>query len=87
MIFCVSNRFLLIRQNRFVLCGNGIDRDFAVQHIRAGTSKEGIINAFERFKNGFRKEGKIPELWDGRHLIESWISCYRYQLKNRVRQD
>ena len=38
----------------------------AVQHIQAGTSKAGIVKAFERFKNGFRKEGKIPELWDGK---------------------
>ena len=35
-------------------------------NILAGASKEGIVTAFERYKNGFRKEGKIPELWDGK---------------------
>ena len=29
-------------------------------NILAGTSKEGIISAFERFQNGFRKEGMVP---------------------------
>jgi len=35
-------------------------------NILVGTSKEGIVSAIERFKSGFRKEGKVPELWDGK---------------------
>ena len=32
----------------------------------AGTSKEGILREFGRFKNGFKKAGRVPELWDGK---------------------
>jgi UDP-N-acetylglucosamine 2-epimerase (non-hydrolysing) len=31
-----------------------------------GTTMEGILSAFEEFKNGRSKKGRIPELWDGR---------------------
>ncbi|MBM4307616.1 MAG: UDP-N-acetylglucosamine 2-epimerase (non-hydrolyzing) [Deltaproteobacteria bacterium] len=30
-----------------------------------GTTAEGILAAFERFKKGEAKKGRIPELWDG----------------------
>jgi UDP-N-acetylglucosamine 2-epimerase (non-hydrolysing) len=31
-----------------------------------GTTKEGILKAYQDFKNGHRKTGKVPELWDGK---------------------
>lgn len=31
-----------------------------------GTSREGILEAFGRFRAGELKQGKVPELWDGR---------------------
>jgi len=31
-----------------------------------GTSREGIIEAFKRFQAGEVKEGRVPDLWDGR---------------------
>ncbi len=30
-----------------------------------GTTGDGILTAYNNFKQGVRKEGKIPELWDG----------------------
>jgi len=32
----------------------------------ASIIKEVILSTFERFKNGFRKKSKVPELWDGK---------------------
>lgn len=46
-------------------------------NILVGTSKEGIATAFERFTNGFRKEGKVPELWEGKaaeRIVDKLIS-------------
>jgi UDP-N-acetylglucosamine 2-epimerase len=34
-----------------------------------GTTAEGILSAFEKFRNGETKKGRIPELWDG-HAAE-----------------
>lgn len=31
-----------------------------------GTSKKSILQAYKEFKSGKRKEGKVPELWDGK---------------------
>ena len=46
-------------------------------NILAGTSKEGIVSAFTRFKKGFRKEGKILDFWDGKaaeRIVDKLIS-------------
>jgi len=32
----------------------------------AGTTATGILSAFEDFKNGRSKKGRIPKLWDGK---------------------
>lgn len=34
-------------------------------NILVGTTKKGILKAYKSFKKGVRKNGKIPELWDG----------------------
>jgi len=34
-------------------------------NILVGTGMEGIIAAYARFQNGERKDGRVPELWDG----------------------
>lgn len=39
-----------------------------------GTGREQIIAAFEKFKKGKRKKGKIPEFWDGK-ASERIIKC------------
>jgi UDP-N-acetylglucosamine 2-epimerase (non-hydrolysing) len=31
-----------------------------------GTTREGILEAYKKFKSGSRKKGKVPELWDGK---------------------
>jgi len=31
-----------------------------------GTTEQGILKAYERFRSGKKKQGRIPELWDGR---------------------
>jgi UDP-N-acetylglucosamine 2-epimerase len=31
-----------------------------------GTSAEGILSEFEKFKRGETKKGRVPELWDGK---------------------
>jgi UDP-N-acetylglucosamine 2-epimerase (non-hydrolysing) len=31
-----------------------------------GTTAEGILRAYELFKNGGSKKGRIPQLWDGK---------------------
>ena len=31
-----------------------------------GTSAKGILSAFEEFRSGNSKKGRIPELWDGK---------------------
>jgi UDP-N-acetylglucosamine 2-epimerase (non-hydrolysing) len=31
-----------------------------------GTTATGILSAFEVFKNGGSKKGRVPELWDGK---------------------
>ena len=31
-----------------------------------GTTATGILSAYEVFKNGGSKEGRVPELWDGK---------------------
>lgn len=31
-----------------------------------GTAGEGILIAYNNFKQGFKKKGKVPELWDGK---------------------
>lgn len=35
-------------------------------NILVGTKGEKIIEEYKKFKAGFRKKGKIPELWDGK---------------------
>lgn len=35
-------------------------------NILVGTTKDGILGAYEVFKNGGAKKGRIPELWDGK---------------------
>jgi UDP-N-acetylglucosamine 2-epimerase (non-hydrolysing) len=35
-------------------------------NVIAGTSIESIVNTYQKFKNGHKKIGKIPELWDGK---------------------
>lgn len=35
-------------------------------NILVGPGKEGIITAYDRFKEGERKAGKVPKLWDGK---------------------
>lgn len=35
-------------------------------NILVGTTAEGILSAYEVFKNGGSKKGRIPELWDGK---------------------
>jgi len=34
--------------------------------IRTLNSRKGILEAFKKFEQGLQKEGKIPELWDGK---------------------
>lgn len=34
-----------------------------------GTSREGILSAYEDFRNGKTKEGRRPQLWDGRAAL------------------
>ena len=31
-----------------------------------GTTAKGILSAFEEFRNGKSKKGRVPELWDGK---------------------
>lgn len=31
-----------------------------------GTTATGILSAYEVFKNGGSKEGRVPQLWDGK---------------------
>jgi UDP-N-acetylglucosamine 2-epimerase (non-hydrolysing) len=35
-------------------------------NVLVGTAREGILKAYAGFKKGDRKEGRVPELWDGR---------------------
>lgn len=35
-------------------------------NVLVGTSKEGILGAWRRFRGGETKQGRVPELWDGR---------------------
>jgi len=46
-------------------------------NILAGTSKKEILHAFFCFQKGYRKTGKIPELWDGHaadRIVEKLLS-------------
>ena len=38
-------------------------------NILVGTTGQGILAAYKRFKAGERKTGKIPELWDGKTAV------------------
>ncbi len=35
-------------------------------NILVGTTKQGILSAYEAFRNGDSKKGRVPELWDGK---------------------
>lgn len=35
-------------------------------NILVGTTGKGILKAYQKFKRGIRKRGKVPELWDGK---------------------
>ena len=35
-------------------------------NILVGTTKQGILSAYEAFRNGASKKGRVPELWDGK---------------------
>jgi len=46
-------------------------------NILVGTSGEKILKAYKQFKEGYKKTGKIPELWDGktaRRILEILFS-------------
>lgn len=53
-----------------------------------GTSRQGILNAYNEFKKGDKKTGKVPELWDGRAakrivdvlLQKKTVRCFCYIL-------
>jgi len=32
----------------------------------AGTTATGLLSAYEVFKNGGSKKGRVPQLWDGK---------------------
>lgn len=35
-------------------------------NVLVGTTGQGILEAYKKFKEGKRKKGKVPELWDGK---------------------
>jgi UDP-N-acetylglucosamine 2-epimerase (non-hydrolysing) len=35
-------------------------------NVLVGTTGKGILEAYKKFKEGKRKKGKVPELWDGK---------------------
>jgi len=37
-----------------------------VENTLVGTTGNGILEGYKKFKNGSPKKGKVPELWDGK---------------------
>jgi UDP-N-acetylglucosamine 2-epimerase (non-hydrolysing) len=63
----------------FTICEN-TERPITIEkgtNTLVGTTGIKILQAYNKFKQGYKKAGKIPELWDGktaRRIVEILLS-------------